>query len=428
MSFELLKQVRVLDPVRGTDQVLDVLIGQNQIEALHPSLTDLPEGTVIHPCHDWVLGPGLIDLYSHSGEPGHEERETLKSLVRAAATGGFTRITLLPDTMPCLDQPATLAQLQSQSQSLAASVAVNFWGALTQGIKGQAMTEVGELAQAGIVGFADGQPLQDWTLVRRLLEYLQPLGKPIAFFAQDRSLTGYGVAREGSIALQLGLPESPIMAETVALAGLLEAVEATGTPVHVMRVSTARGVALIQGAKQRGLPVTASTTWLHLLCNTTDLSSYNPNLHLDPPLGNPADQQALIQGIEMGIIDAIAIDHAAYTYEEKTVPFSEAPPGAIGLELALPLLWQTFVASGYWSALTLWEKLSVAPAHCLGQQVEAILPGQPLELTLFDPQQTWIVDGVNLRSRSCNTAWLGKKLVGKTVKIYSSPKAVVKVL
>ncbi|MDX2255919.1 MAG: amidohydrolase family protein [Pseudanabaenaceae cyanobacterium bins.39] len=180
-----------------------------------------------------------------------------------------------------------------------------------------------------------------------------------------------------------------------------------------MRISTARGVELIRTAKDRGLPITASTTWMHLLLNTSDVASYDPNLRLEPPLGTPTDQAALIAAVQSGIIDAIAVDHSPHTYEDKTVPFAEAPPGAIGLELALPLLWQTLVAPGHWSALDLWQALSTRPARCLGQSPATIAPGQTAEVILFDPHHTWQVTPTTLQSLSSNTPWQGKMVTGR---------------
>jgi dihydroorotase len=198
----------------------------------------------------------------------------------------------------------------------------------------------------------------------------------------------------------------------------LELVEAIGTPVHIMRVSTARSVQLIQDAKARGLPITVSTSWMHLLLDTKTVGSYNPSLRLEPPLGNPSDLAALRQGMRVGVLDAIAIDHTPYTYEEKTVAFAEAPAGAIGLELALPLLWHNLVETGEWSALELWRCLSTRPAECLLQTPSAIAPGQPAELTLFAPQLTWTVERQSLHSRSANTPWLGQQLSGRVVQTW----------
>jgi dihydroorotase len=416
MTPTLLKQARVLNPVYDTDQTADVLIQDGTIAAVDTLLTDIPPDTEILDCSGLILAPGLVDLYSHSGEPGNEDRETLESLLQSAIAGGFTRLTLLPDTHPALDNPAELAWFRTQLRRHNLPIQVAHWGALTLGTKGQQMSELAELAAAGVLGFADGKPLANTALLRRSLEYAQSFHKPIAFWCCDPDLTGNGVVREGAEALRLGLPPSPAIAETAALAALLECLADVRFPVHIMRVSTARSVELIQAAKARGLPITASTTWMHVLLNISDVHSYHTSLRLDPPLGNPADQAALIQGLKDGVLDAIAIDHTPYTYEEKTVAFSEAPAGAIGLELALPLLWQTFVASEDWTALALWRSLSTHPALCLQQNPGAIAPGLPAELTLFDPQQVWTVSAEGLRSRSYNTFWLGQDLVGKVVR------------
>jgi dihydroorotase len=366
-----------------------------------------------------VLGPGLVDLYSHSGEPGFESRETLRSLVHAAEAGGFTRVAILPDTDPAIDNPAGVERLRSLAKYMPpSSLQLYFWGALTVGVQGQQMTELAELAEAGIIGFADGRPIRHSGLLRRMLEYAYPLNKPIALWCCDPELVGNGTVREGMDSIRLGLPGIPAIAETAAIATILEYIELLGTPVHLMRISTARGVELIRRAKERGLPITASTTWMHVLLSTKDLDSYDPSLHLHPPLGNPADHLALLQGIRDGVIDAIAIDHTPYSYEEKTVAFSEAPAGAIGLELALPLLWRSLVVSGDYSALSLWRSLSTNPARCLGQAPVTLNPGQLAELTLFDPEQPWRGDRQTLKSLSYNTPWLDQEITGRVVKTW----------
>lgn len=431
MNSQLLQQVRVIDPVSGTDQVADVLIADGLIKAVETKIADWSADTIVRDCQGLILGTGLVDLYSHSGEPGFEERETWASLLAAAGRGGFTRLAILPDTNPPLDNPSGLAYLRHQQlltsgfQNIAQPAGgkgvkisvpnLYYWGALTVDVAGQQMTELAELAAAGVVGFADGRPLSNLGLVRRVLEYLQPLDKPVALMPSDPQLRGNGVIREGVNSIRLGLPGNPAIAESAAVAAILEVVAAVGTPVHLMRISTRRSVELIQEAKIRGLPITASTTWMHLLLNTQDLASYHPNLRLEPPLGNPEDQAALIQGIREGIVNAIAIDHTPYTYEEKTVAFAEAPPGVIGLELALPLLWHHLVEKGDWSALELWQSLSTNPAICLQQTPAAIAPSQPAEVILFDPQQTWTVAKDSLKSQSSNTPWLGKQLTGRVI-------------
>lgn len=418
MSSEVLRQVRVLDPVAQTDEVADVWIEDGILRAIAPTLEAVPDGCTVRDCTGLILGPGLVDLYSHSGEPGFESRETLDSLRRAAAAGGFTRVALLPDTTPALDNPAVLELAHQNVQRLAPQpVQLCHWGAVTVGAAGAQLAALMELAEAGVVGFSDGQAIQNLMLVRQVLDYVKPTQKPVALWCCDRQLASNGVAREGATAIRLGLPGIPVSAETTAIAAVLELVAESGTPVHLMRLSTARGVTLVREARQRGLPVTASITWMHGLLSMAALGGYDPHLRLDPPLGNPTDQEALLQGLEEGVIDAIAVDHSPYTYEEKTVAFAEAPPGAIGLELALPLLWP-LVELGKLSPLTLWRSLSTNPARCLQQPVPTLAMGQSVELVLFDPQASWTVNRSTLRSLAHNTPCLGKDIRGRVVQTW----------
>ncbi|MEO1591255.1 MAG: dihydroorotase [Cyanobacteria bacterium J06632_22] len=414
MSSTLIQSVRLVDPLGQTEQVSNVLLAAGQIQSIDTlsaaDIARLPMSpdTVIDGSN-CVLAPGLVDLYSQSGEPGHESRETVQTLLASAQAGGFSRVGVLPTTVPVMDTPAQVGDLLRQR--LSGQPQLLPWGAYTVAAAGAQLNQLATLAQSDIVGFSDGQPQPSPVLLRRLLEYAQPLGLPLALWPCDR--TQSGLAREGVDAVRLGLSGLPATSETGPLAILLEQVAETLTPVHVMRVSTARSVELIRAAKQQGLPVTASVVWQHLLRSTQDLATYEPNLRLDPPLGTPADQQALIAGLETGVLDAIAIDHTAYTYEEKTVPFGLAPPGALGLQLALPLLWHAFVESGRWQPWQLWRYLSTQPAQCLGQVPPSIQPQQPTELVLFDPTAAWSVTPAQLMSRSSNTAWLGKTLQGQ---------------
>ncbi|MGB0560338.1 MAG: dihydroorotase [Spirulinaceae cyanobacterium] len=425
MMAELLQQVRVLDPCSQTDRTADVLLDQQRILAIAPRIEPEPD-TRVTPAAGCILAPGLVDLYSHSGEPGHEDRETLRSLTEAATAGGFTRLAILPDTAPPLDQ---VSGVQSLRQRLTrpghASGDWQFWGALTQQCQGEQMVEYGDL-QAQVVGFTDDRALADWTLLQRILTYLKPLGKPIALVPRMTSLQQQGIAREGPTALTLGLPLDPACSETVAIAGLLELVATTETPLHLIKISTARGVELIAQAKAQGLPITASTSWLHLLWEVGDLQSYDPSLHLSPPLGTANDRQALIEGVRTDVIDAIAIDHTPYTYEEKTVSFAAAPAGAIGLELALPLLWEKLVQPGLLSPLELWQALSTRPAQCLQQEPGRCVAGAKLELVLFDPAVAWRVEAGALRSRSCNTHLLGQTVRGRVRRVFAVRDAGVK--
>jgi dihydroorotase len=408
---QLFQQVRVLDTVSQTERVADILVIDGVIEEVSAT-TQLPTELTITPGEHLILAPGLVDLYSHSGTPGHEERETIESLLLAAKAGGFVHVNILPDTLPALDRASSIIALDREYRQIAAQIPncpqLGYWGALTEGVAGKTMTELAELSTTNISGWADGCPISNPALIRRLLEYLKPFNRPIGLYALDRSLRGNGLARSGVAALKYGLPVDPVSSETAALAALIEIIAEIGTPVHLMRISTRRGVEIIVAAKQRGVPITASTTWLHLIADTTDLVTYNPNFKLDPPLGTSDDRIALIEAIKIGVLDAIAIDHSPYTYEEKTVAFGEAPAGSIGLELALPLLWQHLVVSGKLSALELWAALSTKPAQCLHQS-------PPTQLILFDPKTTQTVTQNSLQSLSHNTAWLGREVIGQII-------------
>ncbi len=419
MDNVVLRQVRVLDPVANLDHRQDVWFKDGQLQAIAPQLSDLPAAVESIEAADLILAPGLVDLYSHSSEPGYESRETLKQLAQGALAGGFTQVGILPNTQPPLDNLGQLQSFQQLLQQLPGPKP-NFlpWAALTKKCQGEGLTELGELAAANIAGFSDGQALNNWLLLRRTLEYLRPHHRPIALYPQNLALHNGGTARYGKASLAYGLVEELVSVETTAIASICELVAELKTPVHLMRISTARGVALIAEAKQRGLPITASVSWMHLLWNTKALSTYDPNLRLDPPLGNPEDQQALIEGVKTGVIEAIAIDHQPYLYEEKTVSFAEAPPGVIGLEIALPILWQNFVVSQEWQPIQLWQALSTNPQKCLGQEIKAITPENCQPLILFDPSKTWQVNHENLHCPQTNTPWWQKTLTGKVIKTF----------
>lgn len=414
-SEQLFQQVRLLDPLSNTEQIADVLITEGKISAIESQISlDTADIDIING-QDLILAPALVDLYSSSGAPGHEDRETFESLTKAAIAGGFGQVAILPSTIPVIDNPATLALLQQKLAS--EQVKFCFWGALTQDLAGQQLSELADLAEAGVIGFSDNKPHSNLNLLRRLLEYTQPFNLPVALVPVELKLQGNGVMREGDISMKLGLHGVPAISETVAIASILELVATTKTSVHLMRISTARGVELIKQAKERGLLITASTSWMHLLFNTEAISTYNSNYRLQPPLGSETDRLALIKAVKTGVIDVIAVDHTPYTYEEKTVAFEQAPCGVIGLELALPTLWENLVAKGILSPLELWKALSLNPLTCLKKAPFNLKIGVPLsELVLFNPYQKWEVNAENLQSIAYNTPWLGKQIQGKIIR------------
>jgi dihydroorotase len=410
MAQLLFRQVRYLDPAKGIDRVTDALVTNGQLTELRDDLLDCPAEAIERDGRNKILAPGLVDLYSHSGEPGRESEETMLSLLASAAAGGFVQLNILPDTLPAIDNSAIVAKMQSLYQvaqaQLPSAPALQIWGALTQGIQSDRMSDLQDLADSGVVGFADGGPIDNLQLLQRLLEYLQPYQKPIMLWPLDRQLAGGGVARMGAAALRLGLVGNPVCSETAALSAILELVAELQVPVHIMRLSTARGVELVATAQQRGLPVTASVTWLHLLGSTANLGGYDTSWRLDPPLGNEVDRLALVTGVQTGVIGAIAVDHCAHSYEDKKVGFGEAPVGSIGLELALPVLWEKLILPGYLTALDLWRSLSCGASACCRS-------GVPQDLILFDPLVKWVANSQNLQSKSTNTPWFDKIISGR---------------
>jgi len=406
----LFKQVRLLNSDSSSNETsnetyINVLRDRDRQLHLNFDENQIPENTNIVDLSGLVLGTGAIDLHSTSGEPGHESRETIGELVQAAKNGGFATVGILPNTQPAIDDIAALEFWRNVQQKH--DRILQPWGAITKGLEGKQLTDMAELAES-VIGFTDGKALSNLLLVRRAMEYIKPLGKPIALFPQNPDLAVGGVIREGKWSLQYGMTGYPAAAETSALAALIELVRLTKAPTHFLKISTAQGVELIAQAKNDGLPVTASTTWLHLCHCDRDLESYDPNLRLMPPLGSEADRLALIAGIKSGAIDAIAIDHTPCAYEEKVVPFEVAPVGAIGLEFAIPVLWQNLVQTNLLTAHELWQALSINPAKILG------LP-QPKLSTLFDPNLTWLANQEAIASQSKNSSYLGRSLIGKVL-------------
>lgn len=403
----LLKQVRILDADSSatTEKFADVFIDRDRQIQLDVDANQIPEDTNIDERSGLILGAGAIDLYSTSGEPGHESRETIAELVQAAKNGGFSTVGILPNTQPAIDDIAAL-EFWHNVRYKHGNI-LQPWGAITKGLEGKQLTDMAELAEA-VIGFTDSKPIANLLLVRRAMEYIKPLDKPIALFPQNPDLAGSGVIREGKWSLQYGMTGYPAAAETSSLAALIELVRLTKAPTHFMRISTTQSVELIAQAKNDGLPVTASTTWLHLCHCDRDLESYDPNLRLMPPLGCEGDRLALIAGIRSGAIDAIAIDHTPCAYEEKVVPFEVAPVGAIGLEFAISVLWQNLVTTGLLTARELWNAISINPAKILGL-------AQPQLTTLFDTNWEWLVEAKAIASQSKNSSYIGRSLVGKVI-------------
>ena len=359
-----------------------------------------------------VVAPGFVDLAARLREPGLEYKATLESETLAAAAGGVTSLACLPDTDPPLDEPGLVDMLRRRATALART-RVYPVGALTVKLKGDALTEMGQLADAGCVAFSQADvPLADTQVLWRALQYAATFGFKVWLRPEDAWLAKGGVAHDGEVATRLGLPGIPAAAETIALGTLLELVRATGARVHVCRLSAAAAVDMMRKAKQEGLPVTCDVSIHHVHLSERDLGFFDPHCRLEPPLRSPRDREALAGGLADGTIDCLVSDHTPVDEDGKHLPFAEAEPGATGLELLLPLALQWGRAHGIPLAATL-ARITSAPAAILGLDAGRLGVGAPADVVIFDPQAPLRVSAETLKSLGKNTPFLGRELCGK---------------
>jgi dihydroorotase len=403
----LLKGGRVIDPASGRDAVGDVAIADGRIVA---ALAGKPERVI--DAQGLVVAPGLIDLAARLREPGYEYKATLESEMDAAVAGGVTSLACPPDTDPPLDEPGLVDMLRRRALALNRA-RVYPVGALTVKLEGRQLTEMAELAEAGCVAFSQADAaVADTQVLWRALQYAATFGFPVWLRAEDLWLAQGGVAHDGEVATRLGLAGIPAFAETVALATLLELVRATGARVHVCRISSAAGVALLRRARHDGLPLTCDVGVHHVHLSDRDLGYFDAQCRLEPPLRSPRDRDALGAGLADGTIDCIVSDHTPVDEDGKHLPFAEAEPGATGLELLLPLALKWGVQAKLTLAQTL-ARVTSAPARILGVDAGRIAPGAPADLVLFDPQARYRVSAQALKSQGKNTPFLGLELAGR---------------
>jgi dihydroorotase len=403
----LVKGGRVIDPASGRDAVGDVAVADGRIV---DKLSGKPERVL--EAKGLVVAPGLIDLAARLREPGYEYKATLESEMDAAVAGGVTSLACPPDTDPPLDEPGLVDMLRRRAQALALA-RVYPVGALTVKLEGRQLTEMAELAEAGCVAFSQADtPLTDTQVLWRALQYAATFGFPVWLRAEDMWLAKDGVAHDGEVATRLGLAGIPAFAETVALATLLELVRATGARVHVCRVSSAAGVAMLRRARHDGLPVTCDVGIHHVHLSDMDLGYFDAQCRLEPPLRNQRDRDALVAGLADGTIDCIVSDHTPVDDDAKLLPFAEAEAGATGLELLLPLALKWGMQAKLPLTQTL-ARVTSAPARILGVDAGRIAPGAPADLVVFDPEAPWRVSAQTLRSQGRNSPFLGLELAGR---------------
>ena len=428
----LIKGVRIVDPGRGIDAVGDILTQEGRIASAGPVLSpsDVPDGTHSIPANGLVASPGFIDLHCHLREPGYEYKETIATGTRAAARGGFTTLCCMPNTDPAIDNEAVVELVRRRAEGDGV-VRVFPIGAVTKGRKGRELSEMEELASAGVVAYSDdGDPVYDPNIMRLALTYTLDLGMPISNHCQEHSLCPGGVMAEGWTATRLGLPGIPAAAEEAMVSRDLALAEMTGGWLHLAHLSTAGSVDLVRQARLRGVSVTCEVCPQHLFLTdewalgyrgdprrTAGPLNYDTSTKVYPPLRAHSDVDALIEGLAEGVIDCIATDHAPHEVASKQVTYEEASFGISVLETALGSL-LSLVHAGRISLSTLVDRLTVGPSRVLGpnfEQYATLEPGSPADLVLFDPTADWTVDTRQFASKGKNTPMEGVTLKGRVV-------------
>jgi dihydroorotase len=407
----LFKNARLIDPASGREERGGVLVRDGVIQAVGPQIAEAADAQVID-CGGQVLSPGLIDMRAFIGEPGGPYRETLKSAGEAAAAGGVTTVVSMPDTSPVLDDPAVIDFIVRRARDTSI-VNICPAAALTKGLEGQEMAEIGRLKEAGAIAFTDGaRSLTNAQVMRRALTYARDFDALIIHHVEDPDLVGQGVMNEGEFASRLGLPGIPREAETVMLERDIRLVRLTGGRYHAAMISCADSAEIVRGAKERGLAVTCGVSINHFALNENDIGDYRTFLKLSPPLRHEDDRQAMIEALADGTIDVIVSDHNPQDVENKRLPFAEAANGAVGLETLLSAALR-LVQAGHIPLPRLLHALSTKPAEILGLPGGRLAVGAPADLIVFDPDAPYVLDKRQLKSLSKNTPFDEARLEGQ---------------
>ena len=406
----LIKGGRVIDPANGVDEVLNILIKDGKIWDL---TSKVKNGKVIE-AEGYVVVPGLIDIHTHLREPGYEYKEDIRSGSLAAAAGGFTSVACMPNTDPVNDNASVTRYILAKA-SREGMVNIYPIGAITSGLKGERLSEIGELKEAGCVALSDdGNPVMNSEVLRRGMEYARGFNLPIISHCEDINLSKDGQINEGFVSTELGLKGIPNCAEEIMVARDIALAELTGCKLHIAHVSSAGSVRIIREAKKRGVNVTAEVTPHHFTLTEEAVYNYDTNAKVNPPLRTREDVEALREGLKEGVIDAIATDHAPHELEAKELEFNRAANGIIGLETALPLTLK-LVEEGVLSLDEAIARLTINPARIIGINKGTLGIGMDADLTIIDLNREYIIDKEKLRSKSKNTPFHGWRVKGKVV-------------
>jgi dihydroorotase len=425
----LLANARIVDPSRDLDTQGDVLIADGVVREAKRGIgaAGVPEGTEIVDCHGCVVAPGLVDMRAFVGEPGARHRETLASASLAAAAGGVTTIICQPDTRPVIDNTATVDLILRRARDTAI-VHVHPMAALTKGLKGEEMTEIGLLKAAGAVAFTDGlRSVTNAQVMRRALCYARDFDALIVHHTEDPNLVGEGVMNEGEFAARLGLMGVPRTAETVMLERDLRLLALANGRYHAASLTCAETLEVLHRAKDAGLKVTASASINHLTLNEIDVGPYRTFLKLAPPLRAEDDRLALVQAVKSGLIDVIMSDHNPQDVETKRLPFDEAAPGAIGIETMLSAGLR-LVHDGSLDLLAMLRAMSTRPAELLELPGGSLRAGAPADIIVLDPDAPWVLNPADLKSKCKNTPFDEARMQGRVMRTIVSGRTVYEYL
>lgn len=415
----VLRGGRVFDPsathggIAATSQALDIRIAAGRIVEIGRGLVGGAHATIID-VSGLLVVPGFIDLHVHLREPGQEYKEDIQTGTRAASKGGFTQVCCMPNTKPVNDQRSITELIVRRAREVG-TARVHPIGAITQNLEGKALADIADMKDAGAVAISDdGRPVMNAGLLRRAMEYAKTFDVPVVQHAEDLDLAEGGAMNEGAVATRIGIKGQPACAESSMVARDLEIVEWTGARYHVAHVSTARTVALVRDAKRRGLPVTCEVTPHHLALTDEACSHYDTNTKCMPPLRTAADQEALLEALADGTIDCIATDHAPHSPVEKDVEFECAAPGMLGLETAVPIIFD-FVRMGVLTEARAVAALTTGPARTFGLSGASLAVGTLADIAVIDPDRQVVITADELVSKSKNTPFLGQRLAGQAV-------------
>ena len=411
----LLRGAHVLDPARGIDGPHDVLVRAGEIALLGaPGTLEAPAGSETVEAEGKHLFPAFVDPHVHLRTPGQEYKEDLETGTRAAAAGGYCAVVAMPNTDPVIDEPTLLLGLMAAARR-DARVPVGFLAAVSRGLRGEQLTDMSELRDAGALGFTDdGKPVCSAGLLRHALRHQSMCGGVIALHEEDPTLSGAGVMHEGTVSVDLGLAGIPAISESTMIARDAQIAEAENGRVHFQHLSARRSVEALEEARARGVRASGEVTPHHLLLTEQEVRTLDSSFKMNPPLRTEDDRVALVDALRAGTIECIATDHAPHARDEKNVPFEQAPMGTTGLESSFAVLYTELVLPGLLPLAVLLERLT-AGARLLELATPAIEPGRPANVCLVDLAAQWRIGEAGYESRSANCCFAGREVSGRTL-------------